>query len=65
MIELRWVRLGERRFLEYRSRIPTWQASGAWGEPSVWGKWRDVDEIDVNDAAYEDLAASGGLQAMP
>ena len=41
MIEIRWLD----GVLQYRSRIPTWQASGAWGEPSVWSDWQDVPMV--------------------
>jgi hypothetical protein len=57
--------MGEQRFLQYRSLVPTWLASGAWGEPSVWGKWRTVDDIDINDAALEDVVTSGGIAGAP
>lgn len=46
MIELRWITIGDQKFLQYRSIIPTWQVTGAWGEPSAWGKWRDVETIE-------------------
>ena len=47
MIELRYR--GSEHFmkLQYRTLVPTWQASGAWGEPSAWSDWKDV-EVDVD-----------------
>jgi hypothetical protein len=42
MIELRWNGSPHFMRLEYRSLIPTYQASGAWGEPSVWSEWTEV-----------------------
>jgi hypothetical protein len=65
MIELRWVALGKQRHLQYRSLKPTWQASGAWGEPSQWSEWEDVPTVDANGVAYEDLRAAGGIGDAP
>jgi hypothetical protein len=46
MVELRY--LGALHFLrlQYRTLRPTWQASGAWGEPSQWSEWQDVPVIE-------------------
>lgn len=65
MIELRWVALGEQRLLQYRSLRPSWQVSGAWGEPSQWSDWQDVPTVDANDVALEDLRSSGGIVSAP
>jgi hypothetical protein len=52
MIELRWHDSPHFMRLEYRFRVPTWQASGAWGEPSTWSEWTEV-AIHVPDAKQE------------
>lgn len=46
MVELRY--LGSPHFLrlQYRTLMPTWQASGAWGEPSQWSEWQDVPAVN-------------------
>jgi hypothetical protein len=51
MIELRY--LGSPHFLrlQYRTRVPTWQASGAWGEPSQWSEWQDVSVVTQGEKA--------------
>lgn len=38
MTELKWLD----GVLYFRSLVPTWQASGAWGEPSAWTEWKQV-----------------------
>jgi hypothetical protein len=64
MIELRWVTGGPNRILEYRTRpiiIDAWNdVRGIKG----WSDWKVVPQIDVNESAYEDLIASGGLPAV-
>jgi hypothetical protein len=47
MVELRY--LGSPHFLrlQYRVLVPTWQVSGAWGEPSGWSDWQDVPVVQA------------------
>jgi hypothetical protein len=49
MVELRY--LGSPHFLrlQYRVLVPTWQASGAWGEPSQWSEWQDVPVVQAEE----------------
>lgn len=65
MFELRWVKFGQYRQLEYRYRgliVDNWgDIRGLRG----WSDWKVVETVDGNDAAYEDLIASGGLGATP
>ena len=64
-IEIRWVKFGANRQLEYRSLVPCIDASGALCAPSFWSNWQIVQTIDANDAAYEDVRASGGIAEAP
>lgn len=62
MIEIRSVMMGKRFVtLQYRYLTPSVDASGCFCPPGEWSTWRDIETVDVNDVAYEDLAASGGL----
>lgn len=61
MFEMRWVALGEQRFLQYRYAETGVDASGALCLGAGWSAWQDTPTIDVNDAAWEDVAAAGGL----
>jgi hypothetical protein len=65
MIEIRWVKIGAGRQLEYRSLVPCVNASGCLCAPSIWSRWRIVQTIQANDAAYEDVRASGGIMEAP
>lgn len=65
MIELRWVSLGQQRFLQYRYVTPNVDASGALCPPGEMSPWKDVLVVDANDVAMEDLAAIGGLGRLP
>jgi hypothetical protein len=65
MIELRWVEFGPNRQLEYRTRAPR---LNNWGDVcglEGWSNWQIVPVIDGNEAAYEDLRASGGIVGAP
>ena len=59
MIELRYLGAPHFLKLQYRSLIPSYHASGAWGEPSVWSDWMDVPVINDADAAPVGSQASG------
>ena len=61
MIELRWVEFGKNRQLEYRTLTPGIDASGALCPGIGWGDWTRVPSINGDEAAYQDLIASGGL----
>lgn len=61
MIELRWVVFGRNRQLEYRVLMPAIDASGALCPGPGWGNWTVVPSVDGDEAALEDLIASGGL----
>jgi hypothetical protein len=61
MFEMRWVALGAQRFLQYRYITPCVDAGGNLCPSSDWSEWKDVATVDVNDVAWEDVAASGGL----
>ena len=65
MIEFRWVVFGPNKQLEYRMLSMGIDASGALSPGKEWGDWRVVPTIDGNDAAYQDLAASGGIVDAP
>lgn len=65
MFEMRWVSLGEQRFLQYRFVTPNVDASGALCPPGKMSDWLDVPTVDVNDVAYEDVIASGGIAGSP
>ena len=67
MFEMRWVALGNlgRRFLQYRFIQPCVDASGALCPGDKFTEWRDVPTIDVNEAAWEDVVASGGIANAP
>ena len=63
MIELRWVEFGPNRQLEYRTRNIVNDNWGGYSKVSEWSNWQIVPTISGEDAAYEDLRASGGLQS--
>lgn len=63
MLELRWVEFGPNRQLEYRVAVAV-DASGGFC-PGEWGDWKIVPTIDGDEAAYEDLRASGGIVGAP
>jgi hypothetical protein len=65
MFELRWVTFGPNRQLEYRSRETTIDNWGGVRKVGGWSHWRIVPEVDADDAAYEDLRASGGVVGAP
>jgi hypothetical protein len=65
VIEIRWVTFGQNRQLEYRSRpvrVDNWGAVRGLDE---WSDWKIVPSIDGNEAAMEDLIASGGIAGAP
>jgi hypothetical protein len=64
MFEMRWVALGKQRHLQFRYVQLTVDASGALCLGG-WVSWQDVPTIDVNDAAIEDVIASGGIAGSP
>lgn len=43
MIELRWVSLGKQRHLQYRTALPSVDASGAFCPPLTVTEWMDVN----------------------
>ena len=61
MIELRWVVFGQNKQLEYRVITPFVDASGALCPGSEWYSWKIVPEVDADEAANDDMRASGGL----
>jgi len=64
MIELRYIVSGEMkrvRQLEYRWLPPCTDASGGLCPGTAWSDWKVVHMITEEEAAYEDLRASGGL----
>lgn len=61
MIELRWVAFGPNRQLEYRVQQVAIDASGALCPGSGWSDWKIVPTVDGDEAAMEDLIASGGI----
>jgi hypothetical protein len=61
MLELRWVTFGKNCQLEYRERHLVTNNWGDLRSVSDWSEWKTVPTIDGNEAAYEDLRASGGL----
>lgn len=63
MIELRWIVSGPNRALEYRWRVLAVDASGGLCPTDEWGAWTTVPTVEANEAAYEDLIASGGIFA--
>lgn len=65
MIDLRWVEFGPNRQLEYRVHMPTVDASGALCPGGEWTPWMIVPSVTGDEAAYEDLRASGGLAGAP
>jgi hypothetical protein len=65
MIEIRWVVFGPNKQLEYRMKpvvVDNWGSPRSIGE---WSDWKIVPTIDGDDAAYEDLRASGGIVGAP
>jgi hypothetical protein len=65
MFEMRWIALGRQRFLQYRFITPCVDASGAFCPGGEFTEWQTVPTIDVNEAAWEDVVASGGLANAP
>ena len=73
MIELRWVEFGNTglgpgqgyRQLEYRTYILDVDASGEFCPSGEWTDWKVVPTIDGDEAAVEDLIASGGIADAP
>jgi len=65
MIELRWIEFGPNRQLEYRVQkriVDNWGTMHGFGD---WSDWKIVPTIDGEEAAYEDLRASGGIANAP
>ena len=66
MIELRWIQFGPNRQLEYRQR--TYEKNN-WGDLlsgyGPWSDWKVVPTVSGEEAAYEDLRASGGIVGAP
>lgn len=62
---MRWVALGKQRHLQFRYVLLGVDASGAMAPGAGWSPWQDVPTVDVNDVAYEDVVASGGIQEAP
>ena len=70
MIELRWVvfgpdTLGSKHQLEWRVLMPSIDASGGLCPGREWSNWQIVPTIDGDEAALEDLVASGGIVGAP
>jgi len=65
MIELRLVNISKAsQQLQYRHLLSVFNVPSQTGHlTDRWSEWKDVESIDSNDVAYEDLAASGGLAA--
>ena len=59
MIELRWVEFGPNRQLEYRTLIPRVDTNSTL-YPG-WSNWKIVPTVDGEEAAFQDLQASGGF----
>lgn len=65
MIEIRWVEFGPNKQLEYRVMTPSVDASGALCPGPGWSDWKVVPTISGDEAALEDLIASGGIADAP
>lgn len=65
MIEIRWVEFGPNRQLEYRVMMPSVDASGALCPGPGWSDWKVAPTISGDEAALEDLIASGGITGAP
>jgi hypothetical protein len=65
MIELRWVEFGRNRQLEYRYLTMGVDASGALCPGNDWSDWKIVPTVTGEEAALQDLIASGGVGATP
>lgn len=63
MIELRWVEFGPNRQLEYRHVNIAVDASGGLCPGQGWSDWKVAQTITGDEAALEDLIASGGIFA--
>ena len=64
MFEIRWVEFGSNRQLEYRQLKVRVDASGAITPlpmPIEWTDWVVVPIVSGDEAAIEDLIASGGI----
>jgi len=62
MIELRWVKCGSIRRLEYRVLYDhAIDASNALLPPTGWSDWMTVPTVGTEEAAFQDLTAAGGL----
>jgi hypothetical protein len=59
MIELRYLVGAHFLRLQYKVLVPTWQASGAWGEPSGWSGWQDVEVVQAKDTGSYYCEACG------
>jgi len=67
-IEIRWLinEVTMERRLYYRSLLFTVDASGALTPfGAEWGPWELVIEQTLDEAALEDLIASGGIRGAP
>jgi hypothetical protein len=65
MLELRWVEFGPNRQLEFRARG---LKVNNWGEVcglDDWSNWMIVPTISGDEAAMQDLIASGGIAHAP
>jgi hypothetical protein len=65
LVELRWVTFGRNRQLEHRFRsirVNNWGDLIGIGE---WSDWKIVETIEGEDAAWEDVRASGGIARAP
>jgi hypothetical protein len=65
MVELRWVVFGPNRQLEYRTKTVV---VDNWGSPlrvGEWSDWKIVPSVDGDEAAYEDVRATGGIVSAP
>lgn len=68
MIELRWVTFGPNRQLEYRTlkwRVDAGGALNVLPAPIEWTDWKRVPSVDGDEAAYQDIVASGGIMGSP
>lgn len=64
MLEFRWVEFGPNKQLEYRQWKVRIDASGAITPlpmPIEWTDWAIVPTVSGDQAAFEDLIASGGI----
>lgn len=65
IVEIRRVTLGSNRQLEYRYRPIRIDAWGNLRGLDEWSNWMIVAEVDGDEAAMQDLIASGGIAGAP